>query len=190
MPRFEKKTLLVGAGALLAIVVAVVAWSLLRDDAEQASDAATGAVGGANDAVAGSELQIAMQAANVLYLDVGSYTNVNPATLESVEPSIAYVGANQPAGPGEVSVLVNDAQSLVLVTARPDGTCRALYQALTGARELVPPAPCAAANVPLGGGGVVAPPGSDPSLGTGGFVVPNIARPGASGVADGEAPGI
>ena len=49
---------------------------------------------------AGVELQTAMQAANVLYLDVGSYANVNPATLKSVEPSLVYVAGDAPARAG------------------------------------------------------------------------------------------
>ena len=62
----------------------------------------------------------------------------------------------------------------VLVTAKPDGTCRALYQSQAGLQELVPPAPCAAANVQLGGGGISAPQGV---AGAGESLVPSLPDP-------------
>jgi hypothetical protein len=158
---------MIGVGVLVVLVLAGFVWTKVRDDAQTAIHTPADAVDAATTVAAGVELQSAMQAANVLYLDVGSYSNVDPATLKSVEPSITYVAADVPATAGQVSVLVKDPQSIVLVTSKPDGTCRALYQSQSGLQELVPPAPCAAANVQLGGGGISAPqdvPGAGESL--------------------------
>jgi hypothetical protein len=141
-------------------------WGALRDSGEDAAEAPATAIGDATEVVAGTELQTAMQAANVLYLDVGSYLNVNPATLQSVEPSLTYREADEPASPGEVSVTVVDPQSIVIVTSKPDGTCRALYQSNAGTQELVPPAPCSAATVQLSNGAPVAPQDSFPGVGS------------------------
>ena len=111
-------------------------WSKTGDDV-QARDPHAGIRRStrATTAAAGVELQTAMQAANVLYLDVGSYTNVDPATLKSVEPSIVYVAGDVAAAPGEVSVFVKDAESIVLVTTKPDGTCRACTSRRPGCRS-------------------------------------------------------
>ena len=172
----DKKLAMIGAGVLAFLVLAGFVWSKMRDDVQTAIHTPADAVGDATSAAAGVELQTAMQAANVLYLDVGSYTNVNPGTLKSVEPSITYVAGDAPAAAGQVSVLVKDAQSIVLVTAKPDGTCRALYQSQAGMQELVPPAPCAAANVQLGGGGIPAP---QDVAGAGQSQVPSLPDPNA-----------
>ena len=126
--RIDKKLVMIGAGVFLLIVAGVFVWSKTGDDVQGAIRTPASEVDAATSAAAGVELQTAMQAANVLYLDVGSYTNVNPATLKSVEPSLVYVAGEVAAAPGEVSVFVKDAQSIVLVTTKPDGTCRALYQ--------------------------------------------------------------
>jgi hypothetical protein len=176
-PKVNFRMLAIAGGVLVALVVVWFGWGALRDAGEDAAEGPAVAIGEANNAVAGTELQTAMQAANVLYLDVGSYLNVNPATLKSVEPSITYVAADQPAVPGEVSVSVVDPQSIVLATSKPDGTCRALYQSPAGTQELVPPGPCSASRVQLGDGAPVQPSDAFPGVGSPGSGLPELPTP-------------
>ena len=147
----------------------------MRDDVQTAIHTPAAAVGDATTAAAGVELQTAMQAANVLVPrrrfvherqpgDAASRWNRRSRTSPPTRRAAA----------GQVSVLVKDAQSIVLVTAKPDGTCRALYQSQAGMQELVPPAPCAAANVQLGGGGIPAP---QDVAGAGQSLVPSLPDP-------------
>jgi hypothetical protein len=152
-PRF----VVIGAAAVVAVLG--IWYALLRDPGSNAElgpplvDVPTDAVEGARDAAAGLELQTAMATASNLALQTGSYATLTVESLSAAEPGITFVAADQPAGPGEVSVRPIDAQSIVLATSTPDGSCRAIYQSPPGAVDLIPPGPCSADSVPIGGEG-------------------------------------
>jgi hypothetical protein len=183
LPPIDKKLAMIGAGIVLLIAAVAFIWVKTRDDVKGIIDAPAEQVHDAERIAARAQLQTAAAAAQSVYVDSGSYSTVSPATLQAAEPSIHWLAGNQTAKQGQVSVQVVDAQSIVLVTGLPDGSCQGLYQSPTGTVSVDVAAPCMATSytpggTPLGGdepsnGGpagvpsipsVPADPGSDPSL--------------------------
>ena len=87
-------------------------------------------------------LQDSLTAARDLALPTGSYAAVTLAGLAAAVPTAKFVPATQAAAPGEVSVRVVDADSLVLVAAVADGSCQGAYDSPAGLQLYYTPAPC------------------------------------------------
>jgi hypothetical protein len=157
----------VAIGAAVVIVVLGFWYAILRDPgssvdanrpssetSEESGDGSgTNPIEAAENGAAAVELQTALATASNLALSSGGYQGVRLDALAAAEPAITFVPQDQPAGPGEVSVRIVDPQSIVMVTSTEDGSCRAVYQSPPGSIDLIPPPPCAAASVSIGGEG-------------------------------------
>jgi hypothetical protein len=148
LPPIDKKLALMGAGAVLLIAAIAFIWVRTRDDVKTAVNSPVEAVRNAERIAAQSRLQTAAAAAQVQYMDTGSYSAVTPASLRAAEPSIDWVPGDQGAQPDQISVQVVDAQSIVMVTSLPDKSCQAVYQSPTGTTsvQLAPPCQASAYN--------------------------------------------
>jgi hypothetical protein len=146
LPKIDRRMALVGAGIVLLFAAIVFVWMQTKDDVHNALNAPVDAVKKAEDVAGRSQLATAQEAAQSVYADQGTFANVTVATLQQAEPGITWVAGNQAAKPGEVSVQVIDADTIVLVTSLPNGSCKALYQGPGGAVPTPATAPCAATN--------------------------------------------
>jgi hypothetical protein len=170
LPPVDRKLLMIGAGIVLLIAALAFVWAKTRDDVKSAINAPAQQVHDAERIAARAQLQTAAEAAQSAYVDSGTYSTVTPATLRAAEPSIVWLAGNQEAEPRQVSVQVVDAQSIVLVTALPDGSCVGLYQSPAGTVSVDVAPPCMATSYTPGG----APLGTDDSATGGQPGIPNI----------------
>jgi hypothetical protein len=146
LPKVDRKMALVGAGIVVLFAAIVFVWMQTKDDVHRAVDAPVEAIKKAEDVAGQSQLATAQEAAQAVYADQGTFANVTTATLKQAEPGITWVDGNQAAKPGEVSVRVVDAGTIVMVTSLPNGTCKAVYQWPGGTVPTPASPPCAAAN--------------------------------------------
>jgi hypothetical protein len=169
-PPIDRKIAMIGAAIVLLLAAVAFIWMKTRDDVKNAIDAPVHEVHEAERIAARAELQSAAAAAQSVYVDHGDYSQVTPATLQAAEPSIVWLPGNQEAKQHQVSVQVVDAQSIVLVTSLPDGSCQGLYQSPTGTISVDVAPPCMATSYTPGG----SPLGGDESTTGGQSGVPSI----------------
>ncbi len=153
LPKFDRKMALIGGGIVLLFAAIVFVWMQTKDGVHDALDAPVQAVHNAEQLGAQNQLLSAQEAAQAVYSDEGSFASVTPASLQKAEPGITWVAGNQAASPGEVSVQVIDADTIVLVTSLPNGSCQAITQGASGTAQVPAAAPCMAATVEVPGDG-------------------------------------
>ncbi len=165
LPKFDRKMALIGGGIVLLFAAIVFVWMQTKDDVHDALDAPVQAVHNAEQIGAQNQLLSAQEAAQAVYSDEGSFASVTPASLQKAEPGIVWVAGNHAAAPGEVSVQVIDADTIVLVTSLPNGSCQAITQGASGTTQVPATAPCMASTVDVTGGGHADDSGSVPDSG-------------------------
>jgi hypothetical protein len=165
LPKLDRKMALIGGGIVLLLAAVVFIWMQTKDDVHDALDAPVQAVKQAETVAGQNQLLSAQEAAQAVYSDEGSFASVTPASLQQAEPGIVWVAGNQAAAPGEVSVQVIDADTIVLVTSLPNGSCQAITQGASGTTQVPATAPCMASTVDVTGGGHFDDSGSVPDSG-------------------------
>ena len=165
LPKFDRKMALIGAGIVLLFAAVVFIWMQTKDGVHDALDAPVQAVHDAEQLGAQNQLLSAQEAAQAVYSDEGSFASVTPSSLRQAEPGITWVAGNKAAGPSEVSVQVIDADTIVLVTSLPNGSCQAITQGASGTTQVPATPPCMASSVDVTGGGHFDDSGSQPDSG-------------------------